>query len=84
MGEQSFVQYYDCPILGGVALVKIVRRSFATPDEADEPIYGPVTFGGCENKWDCGVVAKRLPSGGATYDWPKCAAHQTMNSRGRA
>ena|GEM_PF-5175771 len=83
MEEEAFYRDYDCPILGGVALVKLVRRSF-TANEMDTPIYGPVTFGGCENKWDCGVVAKGSRFGNATFDWPKCAAHQTMNSRGRA
>ena len=84
MDEDVFYENYNCPILGGVALVKIVRRSFKPPDEMDEPIYGPATFVGCDNKWDCGVVAKGSRYGNASFDWPKCAAHQTMNSRGTA
>lgn len=82
MKEQTFFRDYDCPILGGVAVVKLVRRSF-TPDEATEPIVSRADFGGCENVWDCGVVAKGSRFGNASFDWPKCAAFQMMNSSGK-
>lgn len=80
--ETHYTQKFDCPTLGGVAIVKISRRSF-TPDETGEHFLQP-TLAGCENVWDCGVVAKGSRYGTASFDWPKCAAYQMMNSSGKA
>ena len=79
--ETPYTEEFDCPVLEDVAVLKFVRRSFRVDEIQGDQILHP-EFAGCKNVYDCGVVAKRTPSG-YSFDWSKCPAWQSMNSKGK-
>ncbi len=67
---------YDCPLLGGVAKLKI-RESYAKPTQQGPATYKGVGLEDCNSKDICGI---RKPND--DYDWPKCPAWVILNKGG--
>jgi hypothetical protein len=67
-------QRYNCPVLGGVALIQITKR-YLTSDEMPQPILRSTEFTNCRDMLRCGI-AKRT---GNVFipNWTLCPAHPT-------
>jgi len=73
-------QQFDCPVLGGVALIQI-RRQYVQADEMPTPELLKTVFTNCRDKLECGIARPSGPRS-YTFDWSLCPAHSTLNSRG--
>lgn len=73
-------QHFNCPVLGGVALVTIESRTFPLGDEGTAQIQGRPGVADCQQKHQCGIA--RPVANGVIYDWPSCAAVRMINTKG--
>jgi hypothetical protein len=82
MPDKIESQQFDCPVLGGVALIQI-RHEYIKVDEMPAPELHKSVFTNCRNKLECGIARPSGPRS-YTFDWSLCPAHSTWNSKGRS
>jgi hypothetical protein len=65
---------FDCPVLGGVALIQITKR-YRTAAQLPQPQLARIDFTDCANSLQCGI-ATEVSYGNWTFDWDKCPAYK--------
>jgi len=63
---------FDCPVLGGVALIQIIKR-YQTAAQLPQPRLVRIDFTDCANSLQCGISTE-VSYGNWTPDWDKCPA----------
>lgn len=79
MVKKTERQRFNCPVLGGVALITITKRYIKT-DEMPQPQLRATEFTDCANCLQCGI-ATQVTSGSYTFDWDACPAYTSINKR---
>lgn len=71
--KETVIENFDCPVLSGIANVKITYLSFPGMKEAIE-------FD-CNKTYDCGVVIATSDTAWR-FDWSLCPKHSAVNNKG--
>jgi hypothetical protein len=77
--ERKDRQSFNCPVLGGVALIEITKR-YTVVDQLPQPLLSGTDFTGCANVLQCGIARQTSP-GIFVPDWTLCPAHPDFKGR---